>query len=89
MKLEKLVLLFVLPTTWWNSGWVELIGCALREGGILFPLLPLLRAFCGAKRGRRRCSGVLEEEHQKADVNTLVIMLLVDLREAAGRFVQN
>lgn len=28
MKLEKLVLLFALHTTWWNSGWVELIGCA-------------------------------------------------------------
>lgn len=51
MKLEKLVLLFALPTAWRNSGWVEVIGCAVWEGGILFPLLPLLRAFLGQGEG--------------------------------------
>lgn len=50
MKLEKLVLLFALPATWWNSGWVELIGCAVWEGGILFPLLPLLCLLWGKER---------------------------------------
>lgn len=34
-----------------NSGWVEVIGCAVWEGGILFPLLPLLRAFLGQGEG--------------------------------------
>jgi len=41
----------------------------------------------GARRGKKRHFGVLEEEYEKADVNTLLKMQLIDLREVAGRFV--